>query len=95
MGAGRSLRLELASRLNLPPEALAQLPKVTISGGRRVMVEHHCGLLAYSTEIIEVAGNGLRVRILGDGLCLRAMDAVTVLITGRIQSLELEEGKHR
>ena len=95
MGAGRNWGEEIAERFDPPPETLAQVPRVTLSGNRRVVVENHRGLLAYSNEMIEVAGGRLRVRIVGDGLCLRAMDAATLLVTGKIQSLELEEGTLR
>ena len=95
MGAGRNWGEEIAERFDLPTETLAQVPRVTLSGNRRVVVENHRGLLAYSNEMIDVAGGRLRVRIVGDGLCLRAMDAATPLVTGKIQSLELEEGALR
>ena len=44
--------LEIAERLDLPAESVAGVPKLTVTGRRRALVENHCGLLEYSHECI-------------------------------------------
>ena len=89
MGAGRNWGEEIAERFDLPPETLAQVPRVTLSGNRRVVVENHRGLLEYGEDTVEVAGGRIRVRIHGTELQLRAMDRNDLVITGRILSVEV------
>jgi len=48
--------LEIAERLDLPAESVAGVPKLTVTGRRRALVENHCGLLEYSHECIVVDG---------------------------------------
>lgn len=80
---------DLAERMDLPPEAAGAV-RVTVQGRRRVVVEYHRGLLGYSEEAVEVSGGPVRVRILGSGLQLRAMDRETLIVSGRIAAVEYE-----
>ena len=88
----RDLPEETAERFELPPEAVAGMPRITITGRSRVLVENHRGLLEYgedTVEVVEVAGGRIRVRIHGTELQLRAMDRNDLVITGRILSVEV------
>ena len=80
----------LAGRLDLPADVMAGVPKVTVTGTSRVLVENHRGLLAYSDTEVAVDGKGVRVRVRGDGLLLRAMDREMLLVTGTILGVDLE-----
>ena len=48
--------LEIAERLDYPAESVTGVPKLTVTGRRRALVENHCGLLAYSRECIIIDG---------------------------------------
>jgi sporulation protein YqfC len=80
---------EMADRLELPAEMLKDVPKITIAGRRRVLIENHGGIVRYSSELIELGG-GTKVVIRGDGLRLVAMDRRDMVIAGRILSAEYE-----
>lgn len=79
---------DVAERFDLPAEA-AGILKATLIGGGRVLIENRRALLEYTEERVEVAGGGVRLRVLGDGLSLRAMDRDALLISGDITALEL------
>jgi len=79
---------DLAETLDLPGEAVSGAVKVTLTGRRRAVVEYHRGLLGYTSESVEVSAGAERVRILGGGLLLRAMDSRTLVVTGRISGVE-------
>lgn len=75
--------------LDLPADALAGLPRVELVGDGEVRMENHRGILAYGEEEIHVSGGGFVVKIVGQGLKLRAMTGVELLVTGRIAAIEL------
>ena len=77
-----------ADAFDLPGEVLLDLPRITVTGGGRVMVENHQGLMDYSDQLIVVAGGRVTLKIIGDGLELRAMTAEALLITGNVFSVE-------
>lgn len=63
---------------------------VEILGKKRVLVEHHRGILGYGTEEILVGtGYGI-LRICGEELRLCCMSRQQLFITGRIDQLVLE-----
>lgn len=78
-----------AELFDLPADALAGLPKVELVGDRELRIENHRGILAYGTEEIHVSGGALVIQITGQGLELRAMTGLELLITGRIAGIQL------
>ena len=76
MGRLSDIPLEIAERLDYPAESVAGVPKLTVTGRRRALVENHHGLLAYSRECIIIDGGRA------------AMDSAAVLISGTIVCAE-------
>ena len=85
----REIPEETAHRFDLPADGLAGLPRITLTGRKRICVENHRGLLVYTAERVEIHGGRLRVCILGTDLYLRVMKKDAVVITGEICSVEL------
>lgn len=79
-----------AEILDLPVESVAGVPKLTITGCRYAVVEHHRGISMYSRERIEIEGGRIRLRINGEELELTAMDKSVLIIRGQIFSTEFE-----
>ena len=78
-----------AQVFDLPGDVVAGLPRIELTGNRELRMENHKGILAYGTEEIHVSGGKLVVKVRGDGLELRAMNASELLITGTILGVEL------
>lgn len=85
----RDIPEETAHLFDLPMDAAAGLPRITLTGRKRICVENHRGLLGYTTERIEIGGGRVRVCITGCDLFLRVMKKDAVVITGEIHSVEL------
>ena len=81
---------ELCERLELPEEAAAGAARVTVTGGRRALVENHRGLLEYGAEQIRVSTGRGQLVLRGSGLTLAAMSGRDLLIRGKLQSAEWE-----
>ena len=84
----RDTAADLAEAMELPAEAMTDAIKVTLTGRRRVVVEHHRGLLGYDVQAVDVSAGKGRVRILGSELELLAMDRETLIVTGKITGVE-------
>ena len=77
--------LERAAGLfDLPADVIAGLPKLELVGDKELRIENHRGILAYGGEEIYVV-----IRVEGEGLELRAMTGLELLITGRITGIQL------
>ena len=81
--------LEIAERLDLPAESVAGVPKLTVTGRRRALVENHCGLLEYSHECIVVDG-GLLPR---PGLVALVAAGVSIVVKEILYRYTVREGR--
>ena len=81
---------KLTGGLDIPAEALTNVPRITISGGDRVLVEGHRGLLEYADDRIAAAGPGFRILIKGEKLGLVTMNRRELVVSGRLWAVELE-----
>ena len=86
----RELPQELAERLALPEDALLGTAKLTVTGGKRLLVENHRGVMDYGRERIVVSLGRGKLNISGAELVIAAMNRRELLISGRIQSVEWE-----
>jgi len=79
-----------ADMLDLPGEVVAGMPRITITGGCRVLVENHRGILEYGQERITVNGGRMVLTVCGGGLEIRSLNTNELLITGRLRSMEFD-----
>lgn len=79
-----------AEALELPADVVAGAPLIELVGKRELRMENHRGILSYGSEEISVSGGRLLVRIRGEKLEISAMSASSLLITGTIQTVELQ-----
>lgn len=78
-----------AQAFDLPSDVVAGLPRLEMVGDREVRMEHHRGILSYGTEEIHISGGAFGVKISGEGLELRVMNALELLITGQITAIQI------
>ena len=79
-----------ANYFDIPIDVVAGVPRMTITGGRRLFVENHKGLLEYGPEMIAINGERVIIRVRGSGLELKIMTDDELLVTGLIISLDFE-----
>ena len=84
------LAADLAERLDLPEDALLGAAKLTVTSGRKVLVENHRGILEYGMERIVISTGRGKICLQGSGLQLEAMNRNEVLICGKLQNVEWE-----
>ena len=78
-----------AEVFDLPADALAGLPKLELVGDGELRVENYKGILAYGQEEIHISGGVYLIKIVGQGLELRAMTGIELLITGKVTQITL------
>lgn len=84
------LAADLAERLELPEDALLSAAKLSLTAGRRALIENHKGILEYGTERILISTGRGKISLSGSELRLVAMSKSQLLISGRIQNVEWE-----
>lgn len=84
----KSLWEKTADLLDLPADVVAGLPRVEILGCRQMLMENHKGILEYGDKAIDINGGQVVVKVRGDHLELRAMNASALSLEGVIFSVE-------
>ena len=79
-----------ADVLDLPEEVVAGMPRITVTGCRRVMVENHKGILEYGDREIQINGGRMVLILRGSGLELKSLNTTELLVTGRLTDMEFE-----
>lgn len=77
----------LADWLELPEEALSAAGKLTVTAGRRALIENHRGILEYSRERISVSFGKESLNLYGQDLRIVAMNRRELLVSGRLQEI--------
>ena len=78
-----------AQVFDLPADVVAGVPRVELVGDRELRMENHKGILAYGPQEIHISGGVFGVRVCGEGLELRTMNALELLITGQITDIHI------
>ena len=82
----------VAMAADLPDEPIPGVPLVEIAGDRRVLIEHHCGVTQYGRCRISVQVKYGSVVVIGTQLELTRMTLQQLIITGKIECVQLERG---
>lgn len=81
---------ELAEGFTLSDAAVPETPRVTVVAAKRLMVEGHRGILEFGNEHIVLSARHCKLHVYGTALKLSAMSADTLIIYGKISSVEFE-----
>lgn len=81
---------KLESLLELPKEITTAQPKITIMGFEEMLIENYKGILEYENFYIRLATYIGIININGFNLKLNQMKEDTILVTGKIDSIDLE-----
>lgn len=89
----KSILETLTMAADLPDETIPRLPLVEIVGNCRVLIENHLGVVGYGAEQICVKVAYGTLSVCGCNLELTRMIKGQLIVSGRIDSIELNRGK--
>lgn len=89
-GKKKSIFVKTADAFELPGDLAAGIFRVTITGGRKVNIENHRGIIEYTEERIKVNCGNTVVSVCGNRLEIKAISAKEMLIGGKIFDVKLE-----
>lgn len=81
---------KLESFLELPKELTTTQPKITMLGFEEMLIENYKGIMEYEDFYIRLATYIGIININGFNLNLNQMKEDTILVTGKIDSIDLE-----
>ncbi|GFN22515.1 MAG: sporulation protein YqfC [Thermoanaerobacteraceae bacterium] len=91
----RTAETGLVRFLDLPPDAVMNLPRLTLLGNSRLIVENHRGLLVYNRDLIRIKVTIGEIEVDGEDLMLRAIRPEALVVEGNIRKITLAQGGGR
>lgn len=90
MCAARSTRIveRMSDALGVPRDVTLDLPRLSLEGNVRLVLENHKGIIEFSADRLRVQTTAGQVSIVGHRLVLRGINRERVVIEGRFDNLE-------
>jgi len=80
---------KISEVLELPPESMLNIPKITIVGNERVHVENYIALLDYKKDNIRLKYQGGVIDIMGKNFEIKVIGEENIVVSGEIDSVKL------
>ncbi len=80
---------KISEVLEIPPEAMLNIPKITIVGKERVHVENYIALLDYKKDNIRLKYQGGVIDIWGKNFEIKVIGEENIVVSGEIDSVKL------
>lgn len=81
------VRSWLTKKMELPPDVMLDLPRITMIGQIHIYIENHRGLLAFSDKELRLLLKQGQLLIKGDGFVIKAILPEEILLEGRIDQV--------
>lgn len=86
----KNVQSKIERIMEIPQEISTNLPKITIIGFEKMLVENYKGILEYQDFYIRLSTYIGILNINGIGLYLQEMTKDDLLITGKVENIEFE-----
>lgn len=80
--------------LEIPREVISNIPKITITGFDEILIENFKGILEYEDFFARISTEIGNININGFNLKLNQMTDNDILVSGRIENIDFENGKN-
>lgn len=84
----KGIKRTFAEAMELPKEAVLNLPLITILGREELFIENYKGIIEYSEETVRVSTGIGVLKIDGRGLFLKSILAESITLTGTFTAIQ-------
>lgn len=76
-----------ANLLEIPKDAVYDVPRITLVGGLQILIENHKGILEFTDSRIRLAHAAGEIHVVGTRLIIRNIQPNEILIEGDIKGI--------
>ena len=91
MNSAKKLLLRASSKLDLPSDVMAGVPRIELLGKDQCSIEPHRGLLEYSEYRVCVSTDMGTVQILGKYMRIKQMNSFRMVVSGQLHNIGFAE----
>lgn len=78
----------MAAFLEIPPDIVLDMPRLTMLGNKQLLVENHKGIIEYTPILVRIKLSEGELTVIGDGLSIGNLQLEHILVEGTIKNLE-------
>ncbi|MGI6576109.1 MAG: sporulation protein YqfC [bacterium] len=86
-----ALRSELADFFELPKDILLDLPRLTLMGNLRLVVENHRGIIQYAPELLRICLEKGEIAITGTDLNIALISGEEIIVEGKLTGVQFRD----
>lgn len=90
MSKKKKMKSRIGNLLEMPNEITTNEPKITIQGFKELLIENYKGILEYEDFYVRISTYIGTININGFNLNLKQMTDEDIMVTGKIDSIDLE-----
>lgn len=88
MRAINRLQQMAVNLLELPKDAIVDVPRITLIGGLQAVVENHTGIIEFTDIRIRLAHQSGEIHILGSRLMIKIIQPGEIVVEGTIEAIK-------
>jgi sporulation protein YqfC len=81
---------KLEKALEIPPDVLFDLPRITLVGNQQLHIENHKGIFQFSTQTLIFFITEGRMVITGKEMCIQSISMSEVWVIGEIHAIQYQ-----
>lgn len=82
---GKQLKTWLTKQMELPPDVMMDLPRITMIGQIHIYIENHKGLLAFTDKEVRLLLTQGQLLVKGKGFVIKTILPEEILLEGDIE----------
>lgn len=77
----------IANKLDIPKDALLNIPKIMITGNNEVTIENHKGIVLFESYEVKVKSSIGVIQVLGENFEIIFVGGSTIVLSGKIKAV--------
>jgi sporulation protein YqfC len=83
-----TLRSDMIDFFELPKDILLDLPRLTLMGNIRLVIENHRGIIQYSSQLLRICLEQGELALSGTNLNITSISAEEIIVEGVLTKVE-------
>lgn len=82
------IKEKFVNALELPRELVLNVPKITVTGKDKILIENYRSLISYGTDCVKLNTSVGTLSLCGSNLMIKEITSEDIIVLGKVDKLE-------
>ena len=82
------IKEKLASALELPRELILNVPKITVTGKDKILIENYKSIISYENDVVKLNTSVGTLSLFGVNLMIKEITTEDIIVIGKVDKVE-------